>query len=80
MYLQGFFELDLTTLLYGRATGGIIKAYKMLTGKYGTIHPRFLCLRSLEQVTGGHSFKLQPNINKVNFSNRIVSMWNDLPE
>ena len=78
-------ELNFLTLVYRREKGDMIEAYKMLNGKYDISLLSLLCLNSHKHDARGHQFKLQHNINELSrrkhfFTNRIASMWNDLPD
>ena len=79
-------QLNLPSLTYRRSRGDMIETYKLLTGKYD----QMVALTLPKNVTGeyftkGNSNKLlvkrcryEPRKNF--FSNRIVNMWNSLPD
>ena len=79
-------KLKLPTLAYRRVRGDMIQAYKLLTdnqdGYDKTLPPLFT-----HSSTGlrGHGKKLflpraNKDIRKFNFTNRVVKLWNSLPE
>ena len=75
--------LNLPTLRYRRARGDMIEVYKILTSKYDSV----VCppLQLSTSITRDHALKLQTNrckynVRKFNFCNRVVNMWNSLPE
>ncbi len=74
--------LKLPTLQYRRIRGDMIEVFKMMDGYYdrdSVVH-----LPQQAGVTRGHNKKLfqcrfQKDIRKFFFTNRIVTMWNSLP-
>jgi len=77
--------LNVPTLSYRRARGDMIKVFKMLCMNDGSKEwaPRFI--RPTYDKTRGHKFKLQKSTFKLNirrfyFTNRVVDLWNGLPE
>ena len=85
-YPERLKKLKLPTLAYRRARGDMIQAYKLITenkdGYDKSIQPMFTfsntCLR-------GHNKKLflprvNKNIRKFNFSHRVITIWNSLPD
>ena len=84
-YEERLRELDLPTLVYRRARGDMIETYKLLTGKYDISLPTFLILSTHQHYTRGHHLKLQHRHSKLElrkhfYSNRVTTMWNDLPK
>jgi hypothetical protein len=82
-YTDRLKHLLLPTLRYRRIRGDIILVFKILTG---IIHPNVACTFNpvINSVTRGNSLKLFQNhvpydLNKYFFSNRIISLWNSLP-
>jgi hypothetical protein len=71
--------LNLPTLKYGRLRGDMIQVYNIGSGK-----PAVYLNSSHVSNTRGNIYKLQSthlhyNLRKLFFSNRIVAMWNSLP-
>ena len=82
-------HLKLPTLSYRRYRGDMIETYKILNSKYDEKVSNFLPLHknNIPDPTKvrGHSKKLfkrkhSLKIRKENFSFRVVSIWNSLPE
>ena len=76
-------KLELPSLEHRRKRGDMIDAYKYLHGHYDCAKPS-LPISEVTQ-TRGHSLKLETNFSRLNvrksfFSQRIVSLWNSLPE
>jgi len=74
---------QIPTLHYGRITGDMIDAYKIITGKYQTSVAPTLNNEN-EYVTRGNDLRLQKShvkydLHKFKFSNRVVNTWNNLP-
>ena len=75
--------LYLPTLKFRRIRGDMIETYKIITGKYDAlITPQFPI--SSESVTRGNSLKIinrrcHYDIRKYSFCNRVVNIWNSLP-
>jgi hypothetical protein len=78
--------LNLPTLKYRRLRGDMINAYKMLNG----IHEKQLCplMKMTYDITGRsgrnslalYQDRCNTNIRKHSFSQRIVAIWNTLPD
>ena len=84
-YTDRLAKLKLPTLIYRRHRGDMIEAYKILNNKYDSQLPKFLQIYNCNYNTRGHQLKLVHQTYKTKvrenfFSNRIVNMWNDLPE
>ena len=73
------------TLQYRRLRGDMIEVYKIINGIYDDkVVTGFFELSDVEQ-TRGHNKKLRKlscNINKRKnyFSNRVIDVWNNLPQ
>jgi len=83
-YEERLQDLKLPTLVYRRARGDMIETYKIMSDKYDDSLPKFLELAGNTHGTRGHKYKLRHNNSRLNvrkhfFTNRIVTMWNDLP-
>jgi hypothetical protein len=77
-------ELGLTTLENRRVRGDLIEMYKIMHG-FEEIDPSTLFTRRRYNGLRGHELTCEVrrshlNIRKFNFSNRVVGMWNSLPE
>ena len=77
-------RLKMPTLTYRRTRGDIIEVYKIVSGKYDEEVSNIFQLSDVEN-TRGHSYKIYKqrarlNIRKNSFCNRIVNIWNNLPE
>ena len=75
--------LKLPCLEHRRTRGSMIETYKYIHGIYKTEKPDFT--KAKTNQLRGHSLKLHKNSSKTtaraNFlSNRVVSLWNNLPE
>jgi hypothetical protein len=75
--------LGLPTLKYRRLRGDLIEAYKIITSYNEDIN----CMLSFNKdtITRGDRFKLfqgqvRYDLRKYFFSNRILSIWNSLPD
>jgi hypothetical protein len=83
-YSERLKKLKLPTLVYRRMRGDVIEAYKILTGRYdGCVTPRLEL--NTDVRTRGNTAKLKVyhtkyDLRKFSFNNRIVAMWNDLPD
>ena len=81
-YIERLKELKLPTLKYRRLRGDMIELYKMVTG-----YSKDVSL-NLEYVTSnlrGNKSKLYQgqlhyNLRTFSFSNRVIKLWNDLPD
>ena len=76
--------LKLHSLEYRRMINDLVLCYKILNGKVDTDLSNVFKLNS-NSCTCGHAFKLyklQCNLDstKYYFTNRIVNLWNNLPE
>ena len=60
-YEERLHQPDLPTVVYRRARGDVVETYKLLTGKYDTSLPSFLCLSRHQCNARGHHLKLQYN-------------------
>ena len=76
--------LNLPTLKYRRLRGDMIEVYKIITEKYDTNSAvnMNICTNS---YTRGNRYKMFPvnvhyNLRKNNFCNRIIAVWNSLPD
>ena len=84
-YSERLEKLNLPSLSYRRHRGDLIEVYKILTDKYDReVSSNFFELR-YEGTTRGHSLKIYKersrlNIRKYSFKNRIVDIWNTLPQ
>jgi hypothetical protein len=77
-------KLKLPTLAYRRKRGDMIEAFKLTSGLYDTALPSLLEIQKNTR-TRGHSKKLyqhrsNKDIRKNFFTNRIINIWNSLPE
>ena len=85
-YPERLRKLKLPTLAYRRLRGDMIQVFKLTTDSkegYDNSLPSFF-IKSTTELRG-HSKKLymtRPNkdIRKYNFSNRIIKLWNNLPD
>ena len=76
-------RLNLPTLKYRRLRGDMIQVYNIVSGKHTTNPTVDLNLSNVSN-TRGNMYKLQLthvhyNLRKHFFSNRIVAVWNSLP-
>jgi hypothetical protein len=83
-YQERLATLQLPTLKYRRFRGDMIEVFKILNNFYDSEAVPTL-VRNLDTRTRGHSCKLsvqrcQYDIRKYSFCNRVVGMWNALPE
>ena len=84
-YDQRLKLLELPTLLYRRIRGDMIQVFKMVCMNEGLSETFPIFHRPSYSFTRGHKFKLvksnfKLNIRKYYFTNRVVNLWNDLPE
>ena len=82
-YSEHLKTLLLPSLEYRRQRGDMIDTYKYLTGLYKTSRPQLELHTGRE--TRGNSLKLAKQRNRLQirstyFSQRIISLWNSLPE
>jgi ribonuclease P/MRP protein subunit RPP40 len=83
-YIDRLKKLNLPTLVYRRHRGDMIETFKIMHGLYNvdsTLH----FILSHNVLTRGHRFKLfhthvHYDLRKYFFVNRIVSLWNSLPD
>ena len=82
-YIERLKYLSLPTLRYRRSRGDMILVFKILTG---IIEPNIACSLSKvsNSITRGNYLKLHQShvhydLNKYCFNNRVVSIWNSLP-
>jgi hypothetical protein len=82
-YIERLKELKLPTLKYRRVRGDMIELYKMISGIYN----KDVSLNFNYATTNlrGNKYKLYQgqlhyNLRKFSFSNRVVKLWNDLPD
>jgi len=82
-YKERLKALGLPTLKYRRLRGDLIEAYKIITSYNEDIN----CMLSFNKdtITRGNRFKLfqgqvRYDLRKYFFSNRILSIWNSLPD
>jgi len=76
--------LNMPTFKYRRLRGGIIQVYNIVSGKYNTQYPTVKFNLPDVSNTRGNMYKLQLththyNLRKNFFSNKIVTVWNSLP-
>ena len=78
-------HLKLPTLVYRRNRGDMLQTHKILHQEYDISHEIFF-KRPVDNSTRGHSLKLfkdrvtNATLRRHFFSNRVIEMWNDLPE
>lgn len=83
-YEQRLVKLDMTTLETRWTRGDIIEVFKMFKGLDRISVNRFFVLSNTNTLRG-HRLKLykkqvRTNFGKYCFSNRVVNIWNALPE
>ena len=83
-YSERLKVLNLPTLKYRRHRGDMIEVFKILKGFYDKMATPNVELSS-NVHTRGNSFKLKVsykrlNVAKYSFCNRVVSVWNSLPD
>lgn len=83
-YEERLIQTGLTTLEERRTRGDLIEVFKMIKGLNKTDYRNFFTIIQ-NSKTRGHRFKLQKNrsrldIRKYFFSQRVVNVWNALPE
>ena len=83
-YMDRLKYLKLPTLKYRRVRGDMILVYKLISGVYDS---KIACKfnKPTNYVTRGHHFRLfklhiRYELRKYFFGNRIVSIWNSLPD
>ena len=82
-YPERLKKLKLPSLEFRRERGDLIDVYKYVENIYDTDHPKLQL--SASNRTRGHSKKLEKQRYRLDvrssfFSNRVVNLWNDLPE
>lgn len=82
-YKERLIELKLPSLSYRRLRGDMIETFKILNDKYD-FDPTTLFKLRKDSVTRGNDQKLYKqrsrlNIRKYSFTNRVVDVWNSLP-
>ena len=80
-YEERLKQLKLPTLVYRRARGDMIETYKILSDYNEEVSPLFNINKS---STRGNALKLlkpraKRDVRKFSFTNRIVDLWNQLP-
>jgi len=82
-YAERLSYLNLPTLHYRRLRGDMIMVFKIVTGIIDSVASfKFI---SSHSVTRGNRYKLTQkhvhyNLSKFSFSNRVVPIWNSLPD
>jgi hypothetical protein len=84
-YEERLRELKLPTLRFRRLRGDMIEVYKILTGRYDKKVADDIFEVCSNKITRRLSMKLNKkrcriDIRKYYFTNRVVDIWNDLPE
>ena len=83
-YEDRLVKTGLTTLEERRTRGDLIEAFKMIKGLNKTDSKRFFTIAHSSR-TRGHRLKIVKNRSRLDirqnvFSQRVVNMWNELPE
>jgi hypothetical protein len=83
-YIDRLKALNLPTLRYRRQRGDMIEVYKIINGYYDNFRP-FSPVEPSRYSTRGNSKRLlfkrcRYDLRKYNFTNRVVGIWNSLPE
>ena len=77
-------KLKLPTLSYRRLRGDMIECYKLLNNKYYFNEEDILRLNHGSSTRGNSmklcKFRARLDIRKYSFSNRVVNIWNSLPD
>jgi len=75
--------LNLPTLRYRRLTGYRIQLYNIISGLYASSSSIQFNMSNISNTTGNqfkmHFTHIHYNIRKHFFSNRIIAVWNSLP-
>ena len=84
-YEERLRRLGLKTLQTRRERGDLIEVYKIMTGKEKIEKEQFFHLADNSHGLRGHSLKIRKerarlDIRKYFFSQRIVNVWNSLPQ
>jgi len=79
--------LSLPTLKYRRIRGDMIEVYKMFSGRYDATVTSWFTNRHIDkkyEVRSHrffiHQFPIKFDMRKFNFTNRVISVWNTLPD
>jgi len=79
--------LNLPTLKYRRIRGDMIEVYKMFSGRYDVTVTNWFTNRHIDkkyEVRSHrfciHQFPIKFDMRKFNFTNRVISVWNTLPD
>lgn len=78
-------HLKLPTLRFRRLRGDMIETYKIMNNIYDERVTKGLFTRNTSERTRGHTLKINKNncrldIRKHYFTNRVVDVWNSLPD
>ena len=81
-YRERLTKLKLPTLAHRRRRGDMIDVFKYLTGVYNTQQNLFFLA---QRRSRGHNMKLEKQYSRLDmrkhfFGNRVVDLWNSLPE
>ena len=82
-YTDRLVRLDLPTLKYRSIRGDMIEVFKIIKHKYDhSVAPELIC--NTNKATRGNDFRLLKkrshyDLRKFSFTNRIVNIWNSLP-
>ena len=83
-YPERLRTLNLPTLAYRRTRGDMIQVFKIMSDKEG--YDKSLPQILVKNTSGlrGHDYKLfknrsQKDLRKYSFTNRVINIWNDLP-
>jgi len=84
-YEERLSALGITTLQLRRERGDMIEVFKIMTGREKIEKKQFFQLAENKHGLRGHSFKITKersrlDIRKYFFSQRVVNMWNGLPQ
>ena len=84
-YEQRLRRLKLPTLRFRRMRGDMIETFKILNGQYDSRVTSGLFKLAHNSTTRGNSLKIDKqrcarDIRKYSFTNRVVDLWNSLPE
>ena len=79
--------LNLPTLKYRRIRGDMIEVYKMFSGRYDATVTNWFTNRHMDkkyELRSNrfciHQFPIKFDMRKFNFTNRVISVWNTLPD
>lgn len=83
-YEERLLKLNLTTLENRRVRGDLIEVFKIIHG-YENVQANIFFQNRIYQGLRGHSHMLEQNRSRYNvrkyfFSNRIICLWNSLPQ